>query len=135
MPIIILRNKYIISQYNYTKVKKDLRSPNKNILILCQIGIYFSLRHTHSRKNGVAIFIHFFREKTREKSPVPPQFITSKEYTHFEKIFSEKCRPTILQSYKAIFFQTRIYTITIYISNNYIYIIVVILCRILDVGL
>ena len=57
------------------------------------------------------------------KSPGPPKFLRNKENTHFEKYFSEKYRPTILQSYKLFSFQTYINNITINKSNSYMIII------------
>ena len=64
----------------------------------------FFLSISHIISIPYHIHITFFITEGGEKSPVPPIFRKNLENVTFENKFSEKLRPTILQSYKLFFF-------------------------------
>ncbi len=69
-----------------------------NNIYLLPDSIYITYHITYH------ILITFFITEGGKKSPVPPIFRRNLENVTFENRFSEKRRPTILQSYKLFFF-------------------------------
>ena len=109
------RKNYLISGIDYPNLtiqryKKYSRKPKVFRINLSWILHIF----THVNPGGRAwVFLYIFVCSRCEKSPVPPKISKITEKTKFWKWFSEKCLPTILQSYKCISFQT---IIIIYLS-------------------
>jgi len=82
--------------------KKKILQIRKDIIFTKNV-IFFRREPCQSAKIGTAHFTFYSNGKAKNP-PVPPIFRRNLENVTFENKFSEKHRPTILQSYKLLFF-------------------------------